>query len=523
MASEQIKIEINAVDNASGVLNKVSNNVSGFQDKMAGAVGASLKFGAAMAGVGAGLGVLAKQGITFAATLETAERGLAALLGSAEKASKTVDRVKQEAARTPFEIPGLTVATQLLTAVTKDGDKSIDILLDVGESLAAMGKGQAELDRIIINLQQIAALGKASTLDIKQFAFAGIPIYEMLAEVTGKTGDALGDFITEGGVTFELLTGMFKEATDEGGRFFGAFEAQGGSFNQLVSNMKDAFGVFMSDLVVSTGLFDLVKRALERLVELTPIWAEKIQKLVEFLKEHKIVIAIVAGALFGALIPAIYAAIVAFGGMLIALAPFMLAGAAIAGVIFGIYWLKENWELVWNFIQEKTHAVVEFLKNSPIGWLFIVPLLMIEKWDVLKGFFQDLWTKVTDIFQKGVDKAMRIIEPFLALVDKVTNAANKVSSKVSGAFSSISSKLSPAGLLGFAEGGIVPGYLGQPQLAMVHGGERIIPNSSSMRGGGSSVNISITGNTFGKEQDMRTLAEMVGREVMRALRASQNI
>ena len=32
-----------------------------------------------------------------------------------------------------------------------------------------------------------------------------------------------------------------------------------------------------------------------------------------------------------------------------------------------------------------------------------------------------------------------------------------------------------SGLLPFANGGIVPGALGQPQIALVHGGEEVIP------------------------------------------------
>lgn len=201
-------------------------------------------------------------GVKVAADLETAEIGLATLLGSSEKAAETVARLKVEAARTPFELPGLTQATQLLTSVTKDGDKSIDILLNVGEALAAMGKGQAELDRLIVNLQQVAATGKAASIDIKQFAFAGIPIYEMLAETTGKTGEELEKLIAEGGITFDVLTRMFDEANNEGGRFFNAFVNQSGSFNQAASNMKDSFGLMMADIVQSSGLFQGITDAM---------------------------------------------------------------------------------------------------------------------------------------------------------------------------------------------------------------------------------------------------------------------
>ena len=97
----------------------------------------------------------------------------------------------------------------------EDGNKSVDVLLDIGEALAAMGKGQAELDRIIVNLQQVGAIGYASMVDIKQFAYAGIPIFEMLQKQTGLAGDALADFISDGGVSFELLTEMFDKGYDK--------------------------------------------------------------------------------------------------------------------------------------------------------------------------------------------------------------------------------------------------------------------------------------------------------------------
>lgn len=201
-------------------------------------------------------------GINTASQLETAQIGMETLLGSTEEAQKAMQRIKKEASRTPFEIAGLTQAVQLLTSVTKDGDKAIDTILDIGEGLASMGKGQAELDRIIINLQQIGSVGHASMLDIKQFAFAGLPIFEMLSEETGKFGEELSTAISNGDITFEVLTNAFDKANDSGGRFFNAYANQAGSFEQMTSNMKDSFNIFMADFVTQTGLFDLMKKSM---------------------------------------------------------------------------------------------------------------------------------------------------------------------------------------------------------------------------------------------------------------------
>lgn len=378
--SEKVLVEINANDNASRTMDHVADKAQGMGSRLdsafRGAEDASKKFAGvlvgAMAAIGAGLGY----GIKFAADIETATQGLVALLGSTEAADKTIERLKVEAARTPFELPGLTQATQLLSSVTKDGDKSIDILLDVGESLAGMGKGQAELDRIIVNLQQIAALGKASTLDIKQFAFAGIPIYDMLAEKTGLAKDALGDFITNGGVTFDLLTEMFAEATDEGGRFFGAFAAQAGTFNQLWSNMKDIIGITLSEIVQSTGIFDAVKNALAGFINFLTSNKDNFIEWINWLKEQKFLLAVVAGVILGALAPSFYVLAGAIGSTLQTLAPFMAIGAALAALAYVIYsaW-TENW---WG-VRDIVTGVIDYLTAKFNEW-----------WPIIVNAFQNI-------------------------------------------------------------------------------------------------------------------------------------
>lgn len=398
MDSRTLKLILSLQDNASAELRKVSKELD-TAERLTTAWDGTLKVvkrslmavgAAAIAGLGFG--------VKIAADLQTAEIGLTTLLGSADEARATVERLKLEAARTPFELRGLTQAAQLLTAVTKNGDQSIDILLDVGEGLAAMGKGQVELDRIIVNLQQIAAVGKAATIDIKQFAFAGLPIYEMLAETTGKNGEALGDFIAQGGVTFELLTKMFDEANDEGGRFFNAFVNQKGSFNQALSNMKDSLGIFFADIATSSGLMDRLTAGMVAISEVMGDWQGTLASINNYIKEHGLVISIVAGAIFGALLPALVAATISFGtlalaaaaagaAILISLAPFIIAGALIAGAAYLIYtnWggIKDFFSNLWATITETTSAAMTAIGS-----------FISATWETIKNVF---WTAVNFI------------------------------------------------------------------------------------------------------------------------------
>lgn len=334
MAQEQLDIVVKLRDEASKQLKIIQGSIDSVaqQNKKAmdAMVGASAKFTAGIGALGAVLGVAGYAGIKFAADMETATVGLGTLLGSTELARQTVERLKVEASRTPFELKGLTQATQLLTSVTKDGNKAIDIILDIGEGLAAMGKGQAELDRIIVNLQQIASVGKASLVDIKQFAFAGIPVFEMLTEATGKSGEALGKFISDGGVTFSLLTEMFDKANDSGGRFFNAYRDQAGSFNQLMSNMGDTIGITSGAIAEQSGLFDAAKDAIK---SFTTMLQNATPTAITFINSLKDNLPIIVGVIAGGLVPAITSATVAFIAMNAQLLPFFAVGAMIGVII----------------------------------------------------------------------------------------------------------------------------------------------------------------------------------------------
>lgn len=112
-----------------------------------------------------------------------------------------------------------------------------------------------------------------------------------------------------------------------------------------------------------------------------------------------------------------------------------------------------------------------------------------------------------------------IVEKF----NQITSAAERMRTAISGAVSGAVGKVK--GLLGFSAGGVVPGPLGAPQLAVVHGGERVIPNSGlrAEGGGGSGIVVNITGNTISSEMDLKDIAQRVGEEMVRVLKFNTKI
>lgn len=494
---KKISTGIGDVEKGTG---KASGMMGGFAKNIAQAAAAYFSFQAAYNSL--------SLGVQVAADLQTAEIGLKTLLGSADEAAATVDRLKKEAARTPFELTGLTQATQLLTAVTKDGNKSIDIILDIGEGLAAMGKGQGELDRIIVNLQQIAAVGKAATIDIKQFAFAGIPIYEMLAETTGKTGEELEKLIEDGGITFDLLTRMFDEANDSGGRFFNAYVNQAGSFNQASANMKDSFAIMMADIATSTGLFDGMTTAMMGaadtmmnyktvLGEINTLVGDGLQKF----DEQTLIITHLKGAwmqLQEVWDKQLKPAFSDLWATLVELKPFWEALGTVIGFtlvaaihlfIAAITLMAEGFG---NIIAIVTRLVdfVLFGLDSYIGYLSNVITIFSK---LLSGDFAGAWTAVKDSISDLVGWFEKLIDKLEAAWDLMKEMGLSGIDKIKGAFS------------GRATGGSVaagrPYMVGEngPEMFVPQGNGKIVPDYRMSGGGLAGITVNVYGDVTGED------------------------
>lgn len=77
------------------------------------------------------------------------------------------------------------------------------------------------------------------TVDIRQFAGRGIPIYEELAKVLGVSKDQVGELVKEGKVGFKEVEQAFKNMTSEGGKFANLMESSAGTWPQRLSNIED--------------------------------------------------------------------------------------------------------------------------------------------------------------------------------------------------------------------------------------------------------------------------------------------
>lgn len=174
-------------------------------------------------------------GIEYNAQIEKYTTGFTNMLGSAEAAQQVMSQIQEDAAKTPFDVESLTQANQYLISAGENASYARNTIMALGDAVSATGGGNDELNRMSQNLQQIANTGKATAADIKQFAYAGIDVYGILADYTGKSTTEVQKMT----ISYDLLTQALQAASEEGGRYYNSMDTQSQTMNGRVSTLKD--------------------------------------------------------------------------------------------------------------------------------------------------------------------------------------------------------------------------------------------------------------------------------------------
>lgn len=167
--------------------------------------------------------------------VENARVGLTTLLKSADEAGRVISNTMEDATKTPFDFSTLLQGQKLLISASIGADRAREDMLNLANAIAATGGGNDELQRMTVNLQQIANTGEATAMDIKQFAYAGVNLYALLEKAGTKVDKNNQDQV----ISYSAITDALRKAHEEGGLYAGGLEAMAGTTSVQVSNLAD--------------------------------------------------------------------------------------------------------------------------------------------------------------------------------------------------------------------------------------------------------------------------------------------
>lgn len=406
------------VQNFDSTISNVKSNISSLGSAL------GIAFG------GAGIVVGLQKIIQAGTTVENATTGLTTLLKSNAEAQQVVSNTMEDASKTPFEFVSLLNANKALISAGENAVTARENVLNLGNAIAASGGSSVELERMVVNLQQIKNTGKATAMDIKQFAIAGINIYKVLAEATGQPIEKVRDME----VSYSLLTHALKKAGEEGGIYFNGLENMAGNTSIRISNLGDTI------FNISAALFEELKPAIDTVISGTI-------SLVEWMYENRDIILLITGSLVAAKVAALtYSAalslmaartavstamtfinLAATDGLTAALYAAGVTGAAawammtgglvlIVGALYVAYQRSETFRGivlgVWEVLKGFGQFVISFYKNvgEILAGVFTLDPTRIK--EGVKGAmtaYKDLATNIDDNFKKGQKSAMAAV------------------------------------------------------------------------------------------------------------------
>lgn len=431
-----------SLDNISSKMKLVGNAVSSAGNKFLGLT----------ATIGAGV----TYGVKYNSQMQKYETALETLTGSAEEANRIMKQIKVDAKTTPFDVAGLTQANQLLISTGLSGNESRKTILALGNAIAATGGGDDELSRMAVNLQQIKNTGKAAAIDIKQFAYAGIDIYGLLADYLGITKEEAANMT----VTWEDLNGALIHASEEGGKYFGAMTKQSQTFNGTFYNAMDSFSQALGSLTQS--IMPVITQIIQKVTD----WINKFNELDQGTKNLILKIALLVATIGPVLIilGKIISAGSAISGLLSSLTGWIantsvgltgfskvlttLTGpvgivigviTALVGIFIHLFNTNEQFRLkaqeTWNnlvgLFQNTVMPVIQNIGNLVTNVINTVISILQQLWSFVEPFFTEMFTWLMDFWNNTGSKIFENVMGFVnGLIDLVSMIWNNVISPV---------------------------------------------------------------------------------------------
>ena len=165
------------------------------------------------------------------------------MLNSGAKAEKLIGQLADTAAKTPFDLQGVTQGAKQLLAYGVKAEEVNDKLLMLGDIASGLS---LPLGDLVYLYGTTMTQGRVYTRDMLQFMGRGIPLAEELAKQFGVTKDKVGELVTAGKVgAKEFEQAMQSMRTT---RFNNLMEEQSKSLTGQISNLQDALEMMLNDI-----------------------------------------------------------------------------------------------------------------------------------------------------------------------------------------------------------------------------------------------------------------------------------
>lgn len=163
--------------------------------------------------------------------------GLSTLLGSKEDAKRYAKELRDEAMSQLYGAGNVTDAARTMMSFGIDSTKTKDMLKAISD---IAGGNQQSFNSLVLAFSQATSLGKLQGQDKLQMIGAGFNPLTQIAKDLGKSVAEVDEMMSKGMIDADMLADAFKNATAEGGTYFGATAEQMGGLNGMIKTIQSS-------------------------------------------------------------------------------------------------------------------------------------------------------------------------------------------------------------------------------------------------------------------------------------------
>lgn len=219
--------------------------------------------------------------ITTGGEMEKQHIALQSILGDMQNANTMFNQIKELALNSPFTFSELNRDVKQLAAYGVEYNQ----LYDTTKRLADMSSGLGvSFDRIALAFGQVQARGWLDGKELRQIAYAGIPLLEKLSEFYSKqegrnvSTSEIKTRISSRDVSFDDVKSIFWQMTDAGGQFYNMQQVLSETLLGRYNKLKDAWEIILADFAngkniiggTFKGILDVVTNLVQQIHVLGP-------------------------------------------------------------------------------------------------------------------------------------------------------------------------------------------------------------------------------------------------------------
>lgn len=214
------------------------------------------------------------QVIEIGGELEHQKIAMDTIFGDKGKTLELFGQIKGLARQSPFGVMELTKSVKALSAYGVEYNEIYDTAKRLADISAATS---VDINRLILAFGKTKSRGFLDGLEAKQFAYANIPIYEMvrkkLEELEGQTVTTAQVMarMKKREIGFDIVKDVLWDITDEGGKFYNMQEALAGSVKTSWKLVRDNIELMFGEIAES-AVGSSLKSLAEILQGLTREW-----------------------------------------------------------------------------------------------------------------------------------------------------------------------------------------------------------------------------------------------------------